>query len=215
MYLKINGVAVIFFTAERLLCMQFTFDLDGRTLFTYEEYRAMLDDEIVNGKTTGSNQSEAMLAYTKMNIVRMNRWDKTAKLTEEVRKVVNAVPKQKWIVLTEGWCGDAAQNLPIIFKMSEQNEQIDLHIILRDNNVDIMDAYLTNGGRSIPKLIAVDDNKKVLFTWGPRPQKMQQAVMKIKEEGGDYAKVVHKMYARDKAVSIQNEFVNLLRPKLA
>lgn len=213
--MKINGEAVIFFTAERLLSMQFTFDLDGRTLFTYKEYRAMLDDAIVNGKTTGSDQSEAMLAYTKMNIVRMNRWDKTAKLTEEVSNVVNDIPKQKWIVLTEGWCGDAAQNLPIIFKMSEQNEQIDLHIILRDNNLDIMDAYLTNGGRSIPKLIAVDDKKKVLFTWGPRPQNMQQAVKKMKEEGGDYAKVIHKMYALDKAVSIQNEFVNLLKPKLA
>jgi hypothetical protein len=194
--------------------MQFNFNLEGRNLFTYEAYRTMLDSLMADGKTTGSDQSEAMIEYAKMNIVRMNRWDKTAQLSEELKNVLASAPKQKWIVLNEGWCGDAAQNLPILHKMAEQSEQIELQIILRDENLDIMDAYLTNGGRSIPKLIAIDENNEVLFTWGPRPQKMQDVVIAIKKEGGDYANEVHKMYARDKAASLQSEFMNLLSAKL-
>ncbi len=190
--------------------MQFKFNLKDRNTYSYTSYRTMLDELMKDGKTTGNDQSEAMIAYTKMNLVRMNRWDKTAKLTDELKHVLLKAPKQKWLVLNEGWCGDAAQNLPVLNKMADFAFNIDLEIILRDENLDIMDEYLTNGGRSIPKLIAIDEQNEVIFTWGPRPQKMQDRVMELKADGQPYAEEVHKMYAKDRATSIQTEFVSLL-----
>jgi len=165
---------------------------------------------MVEGKTTGDDHSEDMIAYTKMNIVRMNRWDKTTRLSEELKILLQKVPKQKWLVLSEAWCGDAAQNVAVMHKMAVLNENIDLQIILRDENLDIMDEYLTNGGRSIPKLIAMDEKNEVLFTWGPRPQKMQDKVMELKRQEVPYAEEVHKMYAKDRAASLQAEFIDIL-----
>jgi len=177
----------------------------------------MLDTLMANGKTTGEDHSEAMIEFTKMNIVRMNRWDRTAKLKDELIELLAQAPKQKWLVLSEGWCGDAAQNLPVLNKLAQATvsssgaENIDLQIILRDENLDIMDEYLTNGGRSIPKLISISEDNEVNFTWGPRPNKMQNLVMSVKKEGGDYATEVHKLYAKDRAASLQEEFISLLK----
>lgn len=190
--------------------MQFKFNLEDRNKFDYTGYREMLDQLMAAGKTTGEDQSESMIEYAKMNIVRMNRWDKTTKLNDELKELLQNVPTQKWLVINEGWCGDAAQNLPVINKMAELNENINLEIILRDQNLDIMDEYLTNGGRSIPKLIVIDEHNEILFTWGPRPQKMQDKVVELKAANLPYAEEVHKMYARDRAASIQSEFIALL-----
>ena len=190
--------------------MQFKFNLEGRKSYSYASYRTMLDELMKDGETTGEDQSETMIEYTKMNLVRMNRWDKTVKLTDPLKSALLKVPKQRWILLNEGWCGDAAQNLPVLSKMTAFAFNIELEIMLRDENLDIMDAYLTSGGRSIPKLIAVDENNEVLFTWGPRPKKMQDRMMELKKQDLPYAEEVHKMYAKDRAVSIQTEFVALL-----
>lgn len=152
--------------------------------FTYESYRQLIDELMANNKTTGNNHSEAMLNYTKMNIARMNRLDKRAKLTEEtIKNLMKIELPVIWLVITEGWCGDAAQILPVLNKMALQNEHIDLKFILRDDHLDIMDAFLTNGGRSIPKVLILDgDTLEVTKTWGPRPAEMQEMVMRAKAE---------------------------------
>ncbi len=190
--------------------MQFKFNLDKRKIYTYDTYRKLLDALLAKKKTTGKEQSDELLAHAKMNLARMSRWDKTTKVNDQLKSVLLSAPKQTWLVLTEGWCGDAAQNLPIISKMADFAFNVDLQIILRDENLDIMDAYLTDGGQSIPKLIAFDEDKKVLFTWGPRPEKMQEKVKELKKAGSDFVEEVHKMYPKDRAVSIQQEFLNLL-----
>jgi hypothetical protein len=171
----------------------------------------MIDELMAVGKTTGEDHSEAMIEYTKMNLVRMNRWDKTTKLNDTIVELLKGAPKQKWLVISEAWCGDAAQNLPVLSKMAELSDNIKLEIILRDENLDIMDAYLTNGGRSVPKLIAIDDNNEVIFTWGPRPIVFQEKVLQLKSEGKEYAEEVHKMYAKDRAATLQAEFVERLQ----
>ena len=170
----------------------------------------MVDDLMAVGKTTGADHSDEIIAYTKMNIVRMNRWDKTTKLNDVLLALLSKAPKQKWLVISEAWCGDAAQNLPVLQKMADASAHINLEIILRDENLDIMDDYLTNGGRSIPKLIAMDENNEVIFTWGPRPQLMQEKVIELKKAGLEYAEVVHKMYATDRTNALQSEFIGLL-----
>ena len=143
----------------------------------------------------------------------MNRLDKKTIIIEELASKIKASGEQTWIVLSEAWCGDVAQNLPYLNKLAELNSKITLTIILRDENLDIMDDFLTNGGRSIPKVIALDPAKYVLFQWGPRPEVMQTKYNALKKDGLEYAeisKTIHTMYAKDKGVTVQSEFLALL-----
>jgi len=185
---------------------------------TYREYRDLIETLLGKGKTTGDNQSEQIVEYAKLNNQRMNRLDKTVKLTDEAAEVVKNIEKpQIWIVLTEGWCGDAAQNVPVIAKMAAANDQITLRLLLRDKHLDIMDAYLTNGGRSIPKLIAVDaESYEELFNWGPRPEPAQEIMIDFKNnpEGRERQEVyqqIHKWYADDKSHTMQKEIADLVK----
>lgn len=183
---------------------------------SYDEYRSMIDTLLEEGKTTGTNHSEAMIHYTKMNVQRMNRLDKRADLSDSLKgKLENLDRKLIWVVLTEAWCGDAAQNVPAIAKMAEQSENIELKLILRDENLDIMDEYLTNGGRSIPKLICLEaDSLEEIGTWGPRPELAQKKAMEWKDDPDiskeEWAKKLHKWYAKNRTQEIQSEFEELL-----
>lgn len=190
--------------------MQFKFNLEDRAKYSYKEYRIMLDKLMSDGETTGKDQSDERIDATKVNIVRMGRLDKLAKLNDPLKSALLNQPEQKWVLLVEGWCGDAAQNLPVIAKMADFAFKVDLQIMLRDDNLDIMDKFLTSKSRSIPKLISVDENNKVLFTWGPRPKKMQDKAMELKKAKQEYAEEVHKLYAKDRATSIIQEFTALL-----
>ena len=137
---------------------------------SYKDYRALVGKLLAEGKSTGPEQSEDLTNYSMLNDRRMKRLDKTIKISEEtVREFQRVTQPQTWLVLTEGWCGDAAQNLPVLNKIASISENIDLKIVLRDENLDLMDLFLTNGGRSIPKLIALDKNNNVIDSWGPRP----------------------------------------------
>lgn len=108
-----------------------------------------------------------MLKHTKMNVTRMNRLDKRASIAPELVDKIKSLPPQTWTVITEAWCGDAAQNLPWIKKMSDINPDINLNVVLRDENLELMDQFLTNGGRSIPKLIISNAEDEVIHDWGP------------------------------------------------
>lgn len=191
--------------------------------FSYTAYRTMVDELFAQGKATGDDHSEAMLNYSKLNIFRMNRLDKTTRLTEEaVSRIGNVNKKVTWLVITEGWCGDAAQIIPVLNKMAEENENIDLKLILRDENPEVMDAFLTNGSRSIPILIILDAaTLEVLNVWGPRPEVVQEMVMSAKlkansnpensEEIWDEVKKDTQLwYAKDKTKSIQKEVLDVL-----
>lgn len=180
----------------------------------YSHYRNLVDDLLSQGLSTGENQSESMTHYSRMNVHRMEKWDKIGKLNLNLIDRLNTLTMpQTWLVLTEGWCGDAAQNLPFIAKMVTHAPEIRLRFLLRDQNIHIMDKYLTNGGRSIPKLIALDSEMNELFNWGPRPKYAQDFVMQKRSDGVPYkvySEELHKWYARDKGNALQREFLALL-----
>lgn len=182
----------------------------------YGEYRQMIEELLEQNKTTGTNHSDEMVEYTKMNVHRMDRLDKQIQLSDElVDKLKQVEERWIWLVLTEAWCGDAAQNVPVIAKMAEQSDNIELKLILRDENLEIMDKYLTNGGRSIPKLICLDaETLEEKGTWGPRPEVAQQKALEWKEDPDiskkEWAEKLHKWYADNKAREIQNEFEELV-----
>ena len=182
---------------------------------SYAEYVKLIDDLLLEGKTTGQNQSYAMFNYGKLNRQRMHRLEKTVTLeAETVFSVRSLDVKWIWLIITEGWCGDAAQNIPIIEKIAVENEGIETRYILRDENLELMDQYLTNGSRSIPKLIALDaDTLEVLGTWGARPEAAQELFYKLKHEGVDKPLIMEQLqrwYNDDRSRSIQKEFRELI-----
>ena len=182
---------------------------------SYEAYKQLVDDLLAAGKATGINHSEAFLHYSHLNQQRMHRLEKTIVLLPEVSERILSISKpQIWLVLTEGWCGDAAQSLPVMQALVQLNPLIRLRIILRDENLELMDQYLTNGvSRSIPKLIALDAGSlEVLFTWGPRPAPLQELFYRMKAEGMAYDPIkeeLQRWYNTDKTVSIQQEIASL------
>ncbi len=185
--------------------------------YSYSQYREMIDNLMAEDKTTGENHSEAMLHYTKMNTYRMKRLDKTTELLPELEERLKQVERPMiWLVLTEAWCGDAAQIIPVLQKMADQTEHIELKLILRDQNLEIMDEFLTNGrSRSIPKLVVLDaESLDVLGDWGPRPTEVQEMYDDWREnDGEDYREIseaLQKWYANDKTKTTQAELLPYL-----
>jgi hypothetical protein len=183
---------------------------------TYSEYRKQVADLLKEGKSTGNEQSEALTKYSELNEVRMNRLEKTIQISEEVKAdLSNLQSNYTWIVISEGWCGDAAQLVPIIHKMAELSEKIDLRIVLRDDNEALMNKFLTNGGKAIPKLLILDaETLTVLSDWGPRPEGAKNLILDYKVQHGivdETAKTeLQKWYLHDKGISTQNEIMELI-----
>ena len=183
---------------------------------TFAEYIKLIDDLLLDGKTTGPNQSEAMFNYGKLNRQRMHRLEKTVVLNDSLReKVQNNKRKMIWLVITEGWCGDAAQNIPIIEKIAgASGGSIENRYVLRDENLELIDAYLTHNARSIPKLIALDAvTLEEIGTWGPRPQAAMDLFFELRTRGLEKPLIMENLqrwYIADKNQSIQMEFEKLL-----
>ncbi len=184
---------------------------------SYAEYRKLVEDLVIQNSTTGNEKTEAMAEYTKLNDRRMKRWDKTLKISEESKNVFSHYDKGTiWLVLTESWCGDAAHVIPVINKVAELNDDIDLRLILRDENDDLMNAYLTNGGKAIPKLIAIDEKtRRVIDTFGPRPSEATKLVDEYKLEHGslipEFKQDLQIWYNKDKGQATISDLEKLLR----
>jgi len=181
---------------------------------SYVAYRTLISDLLASGKSSGAVQSEALLTYSKLNDKRMKRLDKTSKLTQETIVALKSIDAPvTWLVLTEGWCGDAAQSLPIINKIASESTQITLKIILRDDHEELMNHFLTNGGKSIPKLIALNAKSEVLNTWGPRPTVATKMVKNYKEKHGQldasFKQDLQIWYNKDKGVNIEENMLDL------
>ncbi len=182
---------------------------------TFAEYIKLIDDLLFEGKTTGQNQSEAMFNYGKLNRQRMKRLGNTIELNESLkRKARRAERKMIWLILTEGWCGDAAQNIPTIEKIAAENPNIETRYLLRDENLELMDAYLTNNARSIPKLICLDaETLQEIGTWGPRPEAAINYFYGMRESGMEKLQMMENLqrwYLKDKDKSLQIEFETLI-----
>ncbi len=186
--------------------------------FTYPEYEALIDGLLAENKTTGPDQNPKMVQYTQMNQVRMTRLARTTTLLPDVQEALAHLNRSlQWLVLTEAWCGDAAQNVPVLAKIAEASAgKIALKLVLRDENLELMDRYLTNGTRSIPKLICLDAaTGQELGTWGPRPAAAQELYHAFKANPvGTKKELIQNVqlwYARDRTNSMQHEMAQLLR----
>lgn len=185
----------------------------------YLEYRSLVTELAKEGKSTGPEQTEALANYTQLNDRRMKRWDKTLKFSDEaIEQLLQLDTKLTWLVLTESWCGDASPALPVMHKIAELNPNISLKIIFRDENVDLMNRFLTNGGMSIPKLIAIDNiSGEVIGDWGPRSQAATKLVEAHKAEHGTikaaFKEDIQVWYNKDKGQSILEDLLASLALK--
>lgn len=172
--------------------------------------------EILNGNFEEEiYNNPAYLEYVKLNNSRQNRWLKKGELLDEALAIISKIDHvQEWIIITEPWCGDAAHNVPFIQRLSTFNEKIQVNYVLRDQPPFMIDQYLTNGGKSIPKLIVRDSHGKDLFTWGPRPEAAQDLMLQLKamdEPANEIKIALQQWYNQDKGSSVQKEIATLLK----
>lgn len=185
----------------------------------YGQYRKEVLRLLETGRVTGAHQSDSYLHYTFMNEKRMDRWEKTFTPSEEVlEKAGNLKQHVIWLVITEGWCGDAAHALPVMKKLADASEFLELKLVIRDEHPELMDRFLTNGARAIPKLIMLDpETLEVLATWGARPSVAAQMVAVEKETKGvlspEFRAEIQMWYNRDKGKTIASDLADLLSLK--
>lgn len=183
---------------------------------SYSAYRKLIKELLIQKKSTGAEQNEELLNYSKLNDKRMDRLDKTLKISAETQSAINGLKNNfTFLVIAEGWCGDAAQILPVLNKIAETSTKIDMKIVLRDENLALMNQFLTNGSQSIPKIIIVDHKNKVINSWGPRPSVATKMVLDYKEQNGsldaDFKKNLQIWYNKDKGASTQEDILKLLK----
>ncbi|MBX7243041.1 MAG: thioredoxin family protein [Bacteroidia bacterium] len=165
--------------------------------------------------STAAQTEEKMKEYIHLNDHRMNRLDTNYLPGEEVLSVLKTIPDTLyWLVISEHWCGDAAQNVPVLHKIAEASAgKIQMRIVYRDQNLTLMDAHLTNGSRSIPKLIQLNEAFEVVGVWGPRPAVAQELVIQLRsnpETRETYANELHKWYAFNRSQNIEKEIITIL-----
>ncbi len=156
------------------------------------------------------NQSESLIAFTKLNHARTKRWEKRYQPVINFSEY-NPAESEIWLVITETWCGDAAQLIPVINTVSDQMANVEVRFVLRDEYPELMDLFLTNGSRSIPKLIRLRrKDLSVLSTWGARPANAQKLVDEYKTQP-DFKEILAKWYIKDNGESVEKEFAQMLR----
>ena len=182
---------------------------------SYSQYVELIENLVIQNATTGNDKTQEQVEFTKLNERRVKRWNKTLKIAEETQhKVKKYNKKTTWLVLTESWCGDAAHIVPVINKVAELNNNINFRLVLRDENEGLMNEFLTNGGKAIPKLIALDEQNEVIGEFGSRPRIATQLVEEYKREYGmltpEFKQDLQVWYNKDKGESTVEDLLGLL-----
>lgn len=190
---------------------------DLKKAMTFEAYIELIEDLLSKGRTTGPKQNDALIKYSEQNLFRMKRHYKHDPLLPELETLMTEWTRPLLlVVLSEAWCGDAAHSLGGIVRFCELSDDISIRILLRDENLDLMDAYLTNGSRSIPIVIFYDpETMQEVAVWGPRPKHAQDMYYDFKRIGNgsrtDFDNRLHLWYGRDNNKTLQREFLELFK----
>ncbi len=183
---------------------------------TFEEYLAYFEQLLQSNNLDAPYSDPEYFNYTKLNWSRLNRWLKTGQLNETIKTTLAQITTpQKWILISEPWCGDAAHIVPFINLIAKENPNIQLHIELRDAAPYRIEQYLTNGvSKSIPILVIKDVDEKDLVIWGPRPKKCQEHFLQLKETNNDMESIkigLQQWYNKDQGQEIMNEIALALQ----
>lgn len=176
---------------------------------SYDQYKKQMAEELA------LNPDLKIKQYINLNQRRMHRVEKTYTPSAEIiTQVKNLKHKTYWLIVTEHWCGDASQSLPALNAVAELSEgKIEMKLVYRDQNDELMNAYLTNGTRSIPKLVQLDEHYNVTAIWGPRPTIAQKLVKELKSNpatAATYVNELHLWYAKNKQQDLEKEMAQVL-----
>ncbi|MFM7309088.1 MAG: thioredoxin family protein [Flavobacteriales bacterium] len=196
--------------------------IDGLTIaneMTFQAYVEAIELLFAQGKATGNHQGEDYLEYTKMNLQRMHRWAKTYTPSNALVELMGEISMtQHWYVITEGWCGDSAQNLVALERIAELSPNVTTHYLFRDENPQWIERFHTNDAHSIPKLIIVNDQREVIHVWGPRPAAASVVIEGWKNQGlplNDWKPLLHKWYADNKQVALEADFITVIQNQVS
>lgn len=196
----------------------FSLNAAARDALSAVAYRALFERIVASGEPYGPPGGGYGADYTKLNLARTRRIEKTLSVLPELHRALEQAAPQTWLIITEPWCGDSAQNLPVLQRLAELAPNIEVRIALRDQDTSLIDRFLTNGARSIPKLVAFDPaTEKILFQWGPRPQAAHDLVMANKTKPAveqlskdALAEALHRWYHENAGMDVQRELLALL-----
>lgn len=179
---------------------------------SFQSYYDLFENLVKEKTSTGDNPSQGLIDFTKLNFSRTKRILKTTNISDsQAQNFKDLKCKRNWMVITEPWCGDSASILPVIHKLSELSNSIDFRIVLRDEHPEVMDIYLTNGSRSIPKMVCFDEEMKEIGTWGARPTELTKLVQTLKNDpeiSKEEMQIrIQKWYNEDDGQSIIEEFI--------
>lgn len=185
----------------------------------YNAYRELVDRLVAEGKTTGVNQTEKLIEFTKLNVQRMKRLDKTIKVSETaIAKITRKPCRFHMVVIGDAWCGDCAQIIPVLNKIAENSEgHLQLNIISRDASEELKSRYGKEGIISIPKVLIMDEDLSVVFNvWGSRPKPALEILKKWKENQAtisheEFEKELHMWYTKDKGEAIVSEIIQSIK----
>lgn len=186
-------------------------------IYTYPEFLKMSEEKLNNTDTeTLDDKEKKYFGYSQINLHRTKRIEKTFKPNDNLVEIIKEIDEpQTWLVITEDWCGDSAQNIPYIEKYLSYNEKIKMAVILRDSNLEAIDNYFMEGNpRSIPKIVGFDKDGNELFVWGPRPKFAQDLVKQLKAEGytnEEFNRELHLWYGRNKGKELETELLTLFQ----
>jgi hypothetical protein len=184
---------------------------------TFDQYMALTKSIIESSSPQGLYAKESTFRYTKSNWERMNKVLNNTVISQRLYNQLSELKEEWiWLVISEPWCGDASWGVPALYLIASSSDKIDFRIILRDEHMDLIEVYQTNGGNSIPKMVCLRKNDlKELGTWGPRPAILHEQVMKWKNEpGADYRESVrqlHAWYESDMSKGIMEELCELVK----
>lgn len=163
--------------------------------WSYEEYLEHWRKKAKRPLSEADSKKERKrIHYYRYNLERSETVHDAYEPSPELREALDAISEpQLWMVLTEPWCGDSAYNLPVIAEAAQLSDKVTLRILPRDENLDIMDQYLTEGSRRVPKLVAFDEEGNELFRWGARPEGARTMRTSLLEEGLDTREMIQRL----------------------
>ncbi len=184
------------------------------SFFSYKEYKNYFE-QILNKKITNSPYNiDDYYSFTEANFKRQQKLSIKINLQKKLyNQLIKVAQNWTFLIITEPWCSDASFSIPSIEAIAMAGH-FETKYILRDQHEKIIDAYLTNGGRSIPILIALDKNLNELFNWGPRPlplQKIMQELLKNKVSFKEKTKLAYQWYYNDNGKTLQKEILHKLK----
>lgn len=183
---------------------------------SYQSYRELVKQLAEDNSNSGIEKTEALANYTKLNDRRMKRWDKTIQVSDVAQiRIAGFQHNITWLVITESWCGDAAHVIPALNKIAQLNTHINFRVVLKDDNPELMDAFLTNGNEAIPKLLIIDDEtREVINTYGPRPTEATNYVKRFKAKYGaltpEFKEDLQHWYNSDKGQNVIEDVTLML-----